>query len=224
MATRVFDRRADAVAGKQDQAQQLRHGDRFDPRRGRVMLEQLADQWLASRSSVKRRTRETDSGNWDRDIAPYWAKRRVSSITTSEIASWVGSLLDKGLARATVTRALATMRSLMAFTVEDRRISRHPAVAVRRASGGRVRREGQALTRAQLDDLADACRGSYAALVLGLESLRWGELAGLKVGDMVSIPVPDCASPVPYSAARAAANCTATSSTTISGEQLRRSR
>src|SRR5207237_767924 len=131
----------------------------------------------------KRRTRETDSGNWARYIAPYWAKRRVSSITTSEIASWVGSLLDKGLARATVTRALATMRSLMAFAVEDRRISRNPAAAVRRPSGGRARREGQALTQEQLRDLAGACRGPYAALVLvlGLEGLRWGELAGLQV-------------------------------------------
>ena len=91
-----------------------------------------------------------------------------------------------------MTRALATMRSLMAFAVEDRRIAYNPAAAVRRPSGGQARRQGQALTFAQLLELAAACRGRYAdiVLVLGLEGLRWGELAGLQVGDLVTTPGP----------------------------------
>ena len=192
VAARVFERRADAVAWEQEQARQLRHADWHDPRRGRVPLEQVAERWLASRSSAKRRTLETDAGNWQRYIAPRWAKRQVSSITTSEIAAWVGSLIDRGLARSTATRALATMRSLMAFAVEDRRIAGNPAAAVRRPSGGRAPREGKALTFEQLQELAAACRGRYAdlVLVLGVEGLRWGELAGLQVGDLVTAPGP----------------------------------
>jgi integrase len=40
--------------------------------------------------------------------------------------------------------------------------------------------------------LADACRGAYGdvVLVLGLCGLRWGELAGLKVADIVQVPGP----------------------------------
>src|SRR4051812_15166567 len=192
VSARVFERRVDAVAWEQEQRRQLRHGDWHDPRRGRVALSALANQWLRSRSSVKRRTLETDEGNWRRYIAPRWAGRQVSSITTSEIASWVGELIDQGLARSTAARALATMRSLMAFAVEDMRIVRNPAANVRPPSGGRSRREGHALSIDELLALATACQGSYAdiVLVLGLQGLRWGELAGLQVGDVASNPGP----------------------------------
>ena len=40
--------------------------------------------------------------------------------------------------------------------------------------------------------LAQACRGPYAELVyvLAMQGLRWGELAGLQVGDRVMVPGP----------------------------------
>jgi hypothetical protein len=60
VATRVFERKADAVAWAQDQSQRLRLGEWIDPRRGRVPLSTVAADWLGSRSSVKRRTRESD--------------------------------------------------------------------------------------------------------------------------------------------------------------------
>jgi integrase len=55
---------------------------------------------------------------------------------------------------------------------------------------GHVRREGQFLTRPELDALHDACSGVSADVVrvLGLAGLRWGELAGLQVGDRVAVP------------------------------------
>lgn len=42
----------------------------------------------------------------------------------------------------------------------------------------------------ELDGLVDACTGRYAELVrvLALTGLRWGELAGLQVGDRIRIP------------------------------------
>ncbi|MEU4606626.1 hypothetical protein AB0F43_26840 [Kribbella sp. NPDC023972] len=42
----------------------------------------------------------------------------------------------------------------------------------------------------QLYELADACHGRYAelVLVLGLAGLRWGELADLQAGDRVRVP------------------------------------
>ena len=57
---------------------------------------------------------------------------------------------------------------------------------------GRVRREGQALTLAELHALTAACAGPYRDVVpvLALAGLRWGELAGLQVGDRVSVPGP----------------------------------
>jgi len=71
-------------------------------------------------------------------------------------------------------------------------VARNVAAAVRLPTGGRARREGHFLTSEELGRFAAACRGKYAdvVVVLGLCGLRWGELAGLKISDRVSVPGP----------------------------------
>ena len=54
IATRVFDRKRDAEAWEQEKTRRLRLGDWVDPRRGRVPLSLVAEEWMASRGSVKR--------------------------------------------------------------------------------------------------------------------------------------------------------------------------
>lgn len=100
--------------------------------------------------------------------------------------------MGRGLARSTVMRALATLRSLLAFAVADGRVAVNVAAAVKAPTGAQARREGQMLSMAEVEALAAACRGRYGELVmvLGLEGLRWGELAGLRVEDRVSVPGP----------------------------------
>jgi integrase len=63
---------------------------------------------------------------------------------------------------------------------------------VLKAASGRACREGQALTLQELWELTEACEGRYRDVVpvLALAGLRWGELAGLQVGDRVSVPGP----------------------------------
>lgn len=148
--------------------------------------------WLASRRMVKRRTMESDRASWENYIRPRWHARPVASITGAEVSAWLGDLLGRGLARSTVTRALATLRSLLSFAVSDRRVTVNVASVVQAPSGGQSRREGQTLEPDELLALADACSGRYAdvVLMLGLQGLRWGELAGLRVGDRISVPGP----------------------------------
>jgi integrase len=192
IAARVFERKADAVAWEQDQRQRLRLGEWIDPRRGRVPLSVVAAGWLDSRGSVKRRTRESDESAWRNYIAPRFGNWPVASITAAEVSSWVGSLVARGLAPSTATRALATLRSILAFAVADARVQHNVAALVRRPTSGSARREGQALTLDELVSLTAACRGRYRDVVpvLALAGLRWGELAGLQVGDLVSFPGP----------------------------------
>ena len=192
VATRVFERKADAVAWEQDQRRRLRLGEWIDPRRGQVPLSVVAADWLGSRSSVKRRTRESDEAAWRNYIAPRFGNWPVASITAAEVSSWVGSLVARGLAPSTATRALATLRSILAFAVADGRVQHNVAAAARKPTSGRARREGQALTLDELRALTEACKGRYRDVVpvLALAGLRWGELAGLQVGDRVSVPGP----------------------------------
>ena len=192
VATRVFERKADAVAWEQDQRRRLRLGEWIDPRRGQVPLSLVAADWLGSRGSVKRRTRESDEAAWRNYIAPRFGNWPVASITAAEVSGWVGSLVVRGLAPSTATRALATLRSVLAFAVADARIQHNVAAVVHAPTSGRVRREGQILTIEKLRALTRACKGRYRDVVpmLALAGLRWGELAGLQVGDRVSVPGP----------------------------------
>ena len=192
VATRVFERRADAVAWEQDQRRRLRLGEWIDPRRGQVPLSVVAADWLGSRGSVKRRTRETDEAAWRNYVQPRFGNWPVASITAAEVSSWVGSLVARGLAPSTATRALATLRSILAFAVADARVQHNVAAAARNPTSGRARREGQALTLDEVRALTEACKGRYRDVVpvMALAGLRWGELAGLQVGDRIWVPGP----------------------------------
>jgi hypothetical protein len=80
VASRMFDRKSDAVAGEQDQLRRLRAGEWLDPRRGPVPLNVVAEMWLESRRTVKRRTLESDRGAWRNYIAPRFGRRPVRSL------------------------------------------------------------------------------------------------------------------------------------------------
>ncbi len=91
-----------------------------------------------------------------------------------------------------MNRYLATLRSILAFAVADGRIPSNPASGVKPPSGAHTRREGSFLTLDELHALQNACERPYADLVLflGLTGLRWGEAAGVQVGDVITLPGP----------------------------------
>ena len=62
IASRMFDRKSDAVAWEQDQRRRLRAGEWLDPRRCQVPLSLVAEMWLESRRTVKRRTWKVTAG------------------------------------------------------------------------------------------------------------------------------------------------------------------
>lgn len=192
VATRVFDRKKDAEIWEQEQTRKLRLGVWLDPKRGRVPLSAIGVDWMESRSSIKRKSREAEEIVWRLHIAPRFGNSPVGSITPAEIASWVGALVSSGLAPSTAARYLRVFRSILGYAVADGRVPANAAASVKPPSAGHARREGQYLERDELEALAEACKEPYAdvVLILGLAGLRWGELAGLQVGDRVSVPGP----------------------------------
>ena len=90
VASKVFDRKSDASAWEQDQYLRLRVGNWIDPRRGRVALDDVAQEWLTSRSTVKRRTLESDRGVYRLYIRPRWGSRPVASITAGRCIGVAG--------------------------------------------------------------------------------------------------------------------------------------
>lgn len=190
VATRVFDRKRDAEAWEEDQKRRLRMGEWFDPRRGRVALSTVAVDWLEARQTIKRNSLALEVRAWRNHIEPRFGKVPVGSITIADLSSWVGRLVADGMAPSTAARCLGVFRRLLAYAVQDGRVPTNVALAVKPPTAGYVKREGQYLTRDEIDELVDACAGPYADVVrvLALAGLRWGELAGLKVGDRVKVP------------------------------------
>ena len=192
VATRVFDRKRDAEAWEEEQKRKLRLGEWFDPRRGRVSLSVVAADWLDARRTLKRNSRALEQTVWIRHIEPRFGKVPVASITTADVSTWVGRLVADGARPTTAARYLGVFRRLLAFAVQDGRVALNAAAMVRAPTAGHARREGQFLTMVELEELAAACTGPYGDVVrvLGLAGLRWSELAGLKVGDRISVPGP----------------------------------
>lgn len=182
----------DAKAWDQDQSRRLQVGDWIDPRRGRIHLSELYPEWIESRQTLKRKTQAADRSAYHRHIGPRFGSAPVASITTAQVSRWAGSMVASGSSRSTVTRYLATLSSLLAFAVADGRVYRNVAAGTKAPAGGRGRREGQFLTRKELEQLAAACHGDYrdTIWILALCGLRFGELAGIQVGDIVSTPGP----------------------------------
>ena len=71
-------------------------------------------------------------------------------------------------------------------------------------------REGKALTFAEVHSLTEACKGRYRDVVpvMALAGLRWGELAGLQVGDRYRLLALACGCSVRCCPAAAAVRCT----------------
>ena len=143
-----------------------------------------------TRRAVKRKTMEADLAAWKWPIEPRFGRVPVASITAADVAKWVGLLAARDLAPST-----------------DPALPGHAALAARLCRGGRQGgtergREGEGADRGEgtagrtVPDRGRAGRparclhGAYAdvVLVLGLGGLRWGEVAGLRVGDRVQVP------------------------------------
>ena len=150
----------------------------------------VAADWLDSRQTIKRNSLALEVGAWKRHVEPRFGKVPVASISTADVSTWVGRLVAEGIAPSTAARYLGVFRRLLAFAVQDGRVTVNVAAAVKPPTAGYAKREGQFLTREEIAALANACRSEYADVVwlLALAGLRWGELAGLKVGDRVKVP------------------------------------
>jgi integrase len=192
VGSKMFTRKKDAQEWHDDQVRKLRLGEWLDPRRGQVALSTIAHGWLQSRKRLKKTSQRSDILAWERHIEPKFGRVSVASITTADVSKWVGVLLANGAQPSTAARYLASFRSLLEFAKEDERVSRNVAAAVKPPTAGRSKREGQFLSIEEVDALVDACDGHGADLikVMAFGGMRWGELAGLRVGHRVSVPGP----------------------------------
>ncbi len=157
-------------------------GEWVDPSRSRVRLDVWAEDWFESQVQIKPTTRSNYRYTLDRHIKPRWGARRLDEVKHSAIQQWVNEL-SVSLAPSTVRQIYLVLAGMLRFGVRDGRLSRDPSEGVQLPRV--VKSQHGYLTHRQVRLLASLC-GEYGdiVLVLAYTGLRWGEMAGLRVGSV----------------------------------------
>lgn len=213
VASKVFERHADARRWEAEQQTLLGSGGFTAAAGGRGRLDQLFPRFMDGRRHMAQRTQDTDRGNWNRYVQPEFGRVPLIEITDNRIRRWIGLLLSgtyrpgvslsgerlvaSPKSEGTAHRALSTLSAILGFAVDDRLIQFNPAQRVTIRQGANHEPRSTALDEDSLRELHEVCQQlesdgsgpngrSYADLVLflGFAGLRWGELAGLEVRDV----------------------------------------
>lgn len=198
VADRTFERRGDAVRWEIEQKRLLHSGEFVAPAAGRITVRELAEEYRESRKGqVSVRAWESDESALRVHIVPAFGKLPISSVTSPLVERF---LVDLAVSRSvrTAARVRTTLRGLFRYAVRTRRLQVSPAELVPLphpdSRTGKVV-EVDPFPFPVLLEVVDEQReiaGRYAeiTLVLALTGVRFGELRGLRVRDVVSVPYP----------------------------------
>lgn len=154
----------------------------LDPRRAETTFGDIALAWLDSNPGKR-------GGAWARDesairlhLLPTLASRPIGSVTPADVQGLVNQWVAAGLAPRTVRRQYGALRSILNHAVSVDYISRTPCRSIKLPAVEPLARP--VLTADGLAVLAEAHPARYRPMVhLGaVLGLRWGEVAGLRVG------------------------------------------
>lgn len=155
-------------------------GEWVDPTRSRVTVGDWAERWFDAQVQLKPTTRSGYRYGLDKHVVPRWGNVRLSEVSHADVQVWVNGLAEE-LAPGTVRQTHLLLSGLMKFAVLDNRIIKNPSDDIRLP---RIRKRIRGyLTDHQVETLARQCRGySDVVMFLAYTGLRWGEMAGLRVG------------------------------------------
>lgn len=164
-------------------------GTFIDPSNARVTVGALGATWLGSQTHLKPSSIAVVESAWRLHVEPAWGRVAVADVRHSDVQNWVARLStgepgrSKPKSAALVHRCHGVLAAILDAAVRDRRIPSNPARGV--GLPRKVSREHVYLTHQQVDLLARSS-GAHAALirVLAYTGLRWGEVSGLRVGDV----------------------------------------
>lgn len=181
--SRTFRTRREADQFQATQVTARARGAWVDPRGGSVTFRKVAEEWLECNPAKRASTRARDYSALRTHVLPAVGDRRIGSLTPADIRGLVGRW-NESLAPRSVGRVYGTMRAVLNFAVECETIAKTPCRGIRlpAVQPAKVR----IVTSDELAALSGAMRSEYAAMawigaVLGL---RWGEVAGLRVGSV----------------------------------------
>ncbi len=198
VADRTFERKGDAQRWEMEQKRLLQSGEYVPPAAGRMTVAELAEEFRESRrGQVAVRSWESDVSALRVHIVPGFGRLPISAVTPVHIERFLSGLAVSRSVR-TAARVRTTLRGLFRYAVRTRRLQVSPAENVPlphpdSRTGAVVEVDPfplEVLLGVVETQRAFAGRQAEVSLVLGLTGVRFGELRGLRVRDLVSVPYP----------------------------------
>lgn len=181
--SKSFRRRGDAQAYEADVFSQKRRGDWVDPRRGRVLLDDVWEEYERDgMGHLRATTRENYRLAWRR-VSEKFGQWPVASIEHGDIAEWVTSI-SRSVGPDSVRTSYGVLCRVLDHACLTRRVPVNVARGVRLPARPPARE--RILPADDVHRLADAMPGEEGEVVLCLVylGLRWSELAGMRVVDV----------------------------------------
>jgi len=158
-------------------------GDWIDPDRGRLTVSEWAPVWLATKATLKAKSRLDYESVLRTQVVPRWGAVPLNRITHADVVAWVAEL-SRRLGPSRTRKALDVLSQCLRMAIRDGRLARDPTLGVKRPRPRRGRQ--RFLTHAEVDKLAAECPPPFDLFVLlvAYTGVRFGEAAGLRVGDL----------------------------------------
>ena len=180
---RHFDRKADAERWVAASTASIARGDWVDPAKARVTVEEWSQVWLATKAHLRPRTREKYESALRVWVIPRWGRVPLSAITHADLVRWIAEIhTDRSPAHTRHT--LTVVSQILKLAVRDGRLTRNVADGV--AKPRLARPVQRFLGNEEVARLAREMPEPYDLMVvlLAFTGLRFGEVAGLQVGDV----------------------------------------
>jgi integrase len=192
--SRSFDRKAEAQHHVAEVTGKMAGGTYADPRRAGATFGTLADQWVASKATLKPKTYAGYEALLETLILPKWRDVKLRDIDHAGVQRWITWLSTDpdarqrgkdrgGLSGARVIQAHQVLHQVLGFAVRAKYIAANPADAIqlpRKATPEKI-----ALTHDQVRQLAEASSEiSTMVYTLAYSGIRYGEAAALRVSDV----------------------------------------
>lgn len=177
--SRTFRTRGLATAYRRQVEHDELRGAGFDPRGGKITLDEWWTLWWPSTVHLRASTRARDAAYYASRIKPTLGELPLLEIDRGVLREWIAGLRAAGLAPATVVKAAQIVSKTLRAAVDDGRLGRNPADGLELP---RVEREEtRFLTPAEVATLAEEIDPAYRALVL------LGAYCGLRLGEMLAL-------------------------------------
>ncbi len=178
--SKTFRTRREAETYERAQRTDMARGAWLDPSTAQLTFAEVADRWERSNPAKRSSAAARDESVMRVHLLPALGAKRVASITPTEVQGLVNRWATHAAA-ATVRRQYGVLRAILNYAVAADLLGRSPARGIRLPAVERAPR--RQLGADELAALAQAL-GDDAPMVWlgGVLGLRWGEMAGLRVG------------------------------------------